>query len=395
MSAKPPPEGSSRREPTPDPSSSPWRGRGQGSHLWIGIFAIASIAMLLPVALPSATAQSAIGPVAAPTVGAAPLVYAGLPGALGGPSGPVASAAAGPQWHHLTNLTNSPSARDRFGMAYDPRSNETVLFGGYNPGSTSVIFGDTWVFRAGAWTQLSLHRAPAPRSGFVLAYDPLLGGIVLFGGEDFSIHYGDTWLFNGTAWRQLSTPTHPSDRSQYAMAYDAADRELVMFGGTTDGTHDLGDTWALNATGWHAVVSTPSPQARQFSEMAYDGQDREVVLAGGLNATSGAVNGTWAFHAGAWTKLTIHPTPPSEVQSMATTLGNGAALFFGGQASGGTTFTNATWIFHHGNWTHTGYPFVPSPRKAGGFAYDSATGAVLMFGGAATNTWLGDTWELY
>jgi hypothetical protein len=322
------------------------------------------------------------------------LAHAGGIQLLGPTTGSPIAPATRLQWHQLTNLTTGPGARDRFGMAYDPIRNETVLFGGYNPGTTQVMFNDTWVFRSGAWVHLTPSRAPAPRSGFVLSYDPARNGIVLFGGEDFSVHYSDTWLFNGTTWKLLSTGTNPGGRSQYAMAYDTADREIVLFGGT-DGSRDLGDTWAFNATGWHAVVSAHAPQARQFSEMAYDGQDRELVLAGGLNATHGAENGTWAFHAGAWTKLAIHPNPPSEVQSVATTMGNGAALFFSGQSSGGSVFSNSTWVFHHGNWTHTGYPFVPGPRKAGGLAFDTGTGYVLMFGGANAGGWLGDTWELY
>jgi hypothetical protein len=312
------------------------------------------------------------------------------------PAGPTAapSPASALQWHQLTHLPTAPSARDRFGMAYDPVLNETVLFGGYNPGSSAVIFGDTWAFRHGGWHQLAPSSSPAPRSGFVLTYDPARHGIVLFGGEDFSVHYGDTWLFNGTGWHQLSFAHNPLARSQYAMVYDGSAHAVVLFGGS-DGTRDLSDTWELNSSGWHRILGAPHPAGRQFSEMAYDPSDHEAVLTGGLNATVGAEHGTWAFSGGHWTKLAVSPNPPSEVQSLATTLPGGGALYFGGQSSGGTTLTNATWVFSHGSWTHTYYASAPGARKAGGLAYDSGGHFSLMFGGAATNVWLGDTWELY
>jgi hypothetical protein len=384
---QPPPE---RRSGTRPPQP---RVVGLRPTLGAALVALALVVILLPMASMSGASISGVG-----LRSGHDLATPAGPNRAGADSGvlvgPATAPSTSPQWHQLTNLSTAPSARDRFGMAYDRVHNETVLFGGYNPGSTAVIFNDTWVFKAGAWVHLAPRVAPAPRSGFVLAFDPGLRGIVLFGGEDFSIHYGDTWLFSGSTWTLLSTPSHPSARSQYAMAYDTADRALVLFGGT-DGSRDLGDTWEYNATGWHALVTHPSPAGRQFSEMAYDWQDHESILTGGLNATRGPMNGTWAFHAGTWTKLAISPNPPSEVQSEATTLENGVALFFGGQSSGGNTFSNSTWLFHHGSWTHTGFAFVPSPRKAGGFAYDTESEYVLMFGGAGSGVWLGDTWEIY
>lgn len=342
------------------------------------LLAVAALA-LLPVGMLSGSAAPAgVPPAAAIAYGAT----AALP------------PAATPQWHQLTNLTTAPSARDRFGLAYDPALNETVLFGGYNPGSASVIFGDTWAFRNGAWTQLAPSSAPAPRSGFVLTYDPSLHGILLFGGEDFSVHYGDTWLFNGSGWHQLNSTLSPLARSQYAIAYDGAAHAVVLFGGS-DGSRDLSDTWEFLTTGWHRVLGTPHPAGRQFSEMAFDPSDHEVILTGGLNASVGAERGTWAFAGGVWTKLAVTPNPPSEVQSEATTVPGTGALYFGGQASGGSLMTNATWVFHLGTWTHTTYASAPGARKAGGFAYDSGGHYTLMFGGAATSVWLGDTWELY
>ena len=82
-----------------------------------------------------------------------------------------------------------------------------------------------------------------------MAYDSVLGAMVLFGGENqvnsAGSYLNDTWLLNGTSWQQESIASPPARRSA-GMAYDARAGEVILFGGY-DGSTALDDTWALDA----------------------------------------------------------------------------------------------------------------------------------------------------
>lgn len=298
-------------------------------------------------------------------------------------------------WHHLAP-SNNTGPLDRFGMAYDPSTNSTVLFGGYLAGTGT--FGNTWVYYGGNWRELAITSGPAARSGIMLVYDPALKGVLLFGGEGpagSGAYYNDTWLWTGGNWTQLTPASSPSPRSQYAMAYDAFDHEIVLFGGY-DGSSVLSDTWLFYRGSWH-LSSTPTQMGpRQFATASYDAIDQQVILVGGLNSTYVGRVWTWAFHGGTWKHIATHGGPSNAVQPMSTTLPNGAVLLFGGQieVAGQSTFSDASWVFVSGAWFHVFFSHPPSPRKAGGLVYDRADGVVLQYGGADSATFLNDTWAL-
>ncbi|EQD72636.1 hypothetical protein B1B_03648, partial [mine drainage metagenome] len=64
-------------------------------------------------------------------------------------------------------------------MTQYPQDQYVVLFGGID-GST--IFGDTWTYAAGVWTNLSLTVHPQPGWGASAVFDPLNDVTILFGG---------------------------------------------------------------------------------------------------------------------------------------------------------------------------------------------------------------------
>lgn len=86
------------------------------------------------------------------------------------------------------------SPRQAVAMGYDPALKETILYGGLT-GPTSVSSSSaTWAFSASGWTQLPI-RGPGPRNFGSIAWDPRLDGMVLFGGLGTNGWYpGTTWL---------------------------------------------------------------------------------------------------------------------------------------------------------------------------------------------------------
>jgi hypothetical protein len=168
---------------------------------------------------------------------------------------PQATAGTAVQWLNLTRPGVAPEPRNRMVLVGDPASKNVLLFGGYDATGSGWL-GDTWTLAGSAWTQLSLAMSPGARSSAAAAYDPGLGGVVVFGGYDYFPHpayFNDTWLFKAGNWSELSASVAPSPRSESSMAFDPALNELVLFGGT-NGTVYMNDTWAYGADGWTQLL---------------------------------------------------------------------------------------------------------------------------------------------
>ena len=70
---------------------------------------------------------------------------------------------------------------------------ETLLFGGK---SGTTLLNDTWLLHMGRWQQMNPLASPAARSGFVMFYDPVSRGFILYGGLDSQNDLlSDTWAY--------------------------------------------------------------------------------------------------------------------------------------------------------------------------------------------------------
>jgi RHS repeat-associated protein len=153
----------------------------------------------------------------------------------------------GTNWSHLSPAT-SPPARDLASMAYDSALGKIVLFGGYN-GSTDLA--DTWTWNGTTWTSVTTPSALTARTDAGFAYDATATNLVLYGGESGSgaTYYGDTWLYGASGWVQ-ATPTHyPGLRAGQGMAYDPVLGRVLLVGGD-DASMTYNDQWLWNGTDW-------------------------------------------------------------------------------------------------------------------------------------------------
>jgi len=84
-----------------------------------------------------------------------------------------------------------------------------------------------------------------------MAYDPLRGKVVLYGGSNQTENNANTtvWEWNGAAWTQATLPNSPRPRNYSSMAYHNASGYVVMFGGlgSPNNTPYLDDTWLYGA----------------------------------------------------------------------------------------------------------------------------------------------------
>jgi CARDB len=148
-------------------------------------------------------------------------------------------------------------------MAFDPILGRTVLFGGRGTGR----LGDTWEWDGSNWTQESPSSAPFPRFFQSMAFDAQLGKTILFGG-DYIRPYAlgpsnDTWEFDGSQWIQDWTSSAPSPRAGQALVFDLSRSRVVLFGGTDETFSDpfFNDTWELGT----GIITPPGSPATTFN----------------------------------------------------------------------------------------------------------------------------------
>jgi hypothetical protein len=131
---------------------------------------------------------------------------------LFGSSGPIADTWEwdGTMWFEHFGIS-APSARDSTAAVYDTTRGVTVVFGGSVWGGGSQALNDTWEWNGATWVQRTPFGSPPVRYAHGMAFDPVRGRVVIFGGESsFTSVYGDTWEYQSVAnsqptWAALGT----------------------------------------------------------------------------------------------------------------------------------------------------------------------------------------------
>lgn len=273
----------------------------------------------------------------------------------------------------------------------DPSAGYLLSFGGFQP--PEIPSAITLEYANGLWTNLTseLSPAPAPRFAASMAYDPNIGGVILYGGCLTLNCYpalNDTWIFKSGAWTDITSIVGraPSPRGGAMLAWDPSNSDLVLFGGGGGASPNAlyNDTWEFSGNHWLNVTSSltgPSPPPMLLGQMASN-TTGPVVLFGGSGA-KGNMADTWTFSGRSWTNDTTgvgnHPIPRSEGMFSAASAAGGLLLMGG---TGGTGYLSDTWILSSNHWREISsvIPGVPSLGGAG-IAYDSRDGYVVMFGG--------------
>lgn len=272
--------------------------------------------------------------------------------------------------------TGTPPARWGAPMAYDPVRDELVLFGGAGLGG---LLGDTWTFRAGAWTPHA-GAGPSPRVDARMLVDPT--GIVLYGGSDGSKSLADLWRWNGTSWTSLGEQA-PGPRAAHGFVYDTARRRAVLFGGAL-GTQ----TWEWNGSDTWEKRGTAVPFIGEFAAATFDPLRHQGIV---VTPTS-----TFAMRDGSWDQLAVSPVPNRSNAALAYDTARDRAVLFGGVSNAGPTLAE-TLVLEPGpspQWKLLATATSPPARAATVLGFDSDRGVAVLFGGNDGLTAIGDTWEL-
>lgn len=247
----------------------------------------------------------------------------------------------GNQWVDVSPAIQ-PGQRSSAAFYFDRRLDLCVLFGGLDDW-TYKPWGDTWHWDGAKWTQSSA-QGPVPRFGPAMAFDPVRGVGVLFGGADFNTVFGDTWHYDGAKWTQVFPANSPPPRHGAVAAWDEARGRMVMFGGGSGATY-LGDHWEWDGTTWHQVQVPNGPWARIESAMAYDANRERIILHGG-NRGALTYGDTWEFDGLIWREITDTTRPTaSQGHALAFDSKRLRTVRFGGFTGKQSGQIDETWIY--------------------------------------------------
>lgn len=168
----------------------------------------------------------------------------------------------GTSWTALTPSV-SPPARFGHGMVYAVDRARTVVFGG---DTGSALRNDLWEWDnlSATWTQVIPNNpastpSPTPRSRCSMAFDPRSQQSVILGGNIGSAACAnDSWGWDGTQWTRFEpTPaTLIGARQGNQMAHDPISHRMIMVGGSCPSTAnaemwqlDIPVTWRITSYG--------------------------------------------------------------------------------------------------------------------------------------------------
>jgi hypothetical protein len=184
-------------------------------------------------------------------------------------------------WQQLHPAGASPTARHGVLAAFDARRQRLVLFGGTIDGAGGC--DELWGFDGSPWGAVEpLTTWPEPRFNKPqsIAYHPLLGAVVFYGGYRGSIsaQFDDMWSWDGSVMQRLCAGCTGQARGGSGFAYDEVTGRLVLQGGWSSG--ELAGTWESNG-GSFVQVDPSDPPARDSAGMASDPGRHVIVLLGG------------------------------------------------------------------------------------------------------------------
>ena len=296
-----------------------------------------------------------------------------------------------------------PSSRDFTGMAYDPASGETILFGGET--GWYQWKNDMWSWNGERWREIHLPEFPHLRDGHCMGYDEANREVVLFGGYNNGVYpedeiwFRDTWVWNGIEWEERFPSTRPAARIEARMVYHSGLDRLFMIGGTTQYEMTM-DIWSWDGENWDRRYFEIVPNIRVAFSLSYDTVRNIIVLFGGQKSSHEIYNDTWEFDGTDWEDRTPdEPNPPGRFRgAMAYDEYRRKTVLYGGYEE--FDYFTDTWEWDGYQWEEK-HP-EHHPENSGHFSmfYDLNRKRIILYGGRSENQlpelweWNGADWQL-
>lgn len=225
-------------------------------------------------------------------------------------AGPVTITLPTPTWAHITS--SGPVRRLAYttDMAYDPVRGVAVLYGGFGP---SDYLGDTWEWDGVEWMQRFPAHTPARRSQHELVFDSTRGTTLLFGGySTVSGNNAEVWEYDGNDWTLLTTsPGGPSPLpgQQGDAAYDPVRGKMIVLTEDVYGPIPTNRTWEFDSTTLTWQITQPSGEGPvpYSSAIVFDPAIGYTIAH--LYATVAQWYNTYLYNGTLWTPVSNAGTP--------------------------------------------------------------------------------------
>jgi hypothetical protein len=300
----------------------------------------------------------------------------------------------------------TPPARIYAAMAYDERTHELVMYGGFTELSQAGGLNDTWAWDGKGWTAVKPHTVPTIQNPS-MAYDAANHELLLVGSEVNGQQRRNSlwgWKDGESGWVQRAVwmtpdcgkscpPSADLPFAAGALAYDSLHNRTLMLTGAPAGPGN--ETWIWDGAKWRQIPTAQRPTLTSCC-VSPDGVTGRL-LALGYYFNWGGINRLWVFDGTDWT-LTPTSTPTGNVM-MTDDPSTGRPLLVRSTDVDGNP-SPGTWSWTGSTWQRL--DVAPPPALTGSsLGYDSADKAVIVFGGrdaygqAASDTWIwnGHAWN--
>lgn len=213
-----------------------------------------------------------------------------------------------------TKLGDGPSGKGRIGgrIVYDSKADKIILFGGVTVLGENKAFNETWVYdyNSNTWTQMQPNINPEPRNFQGMAYDPKSNRTIVWGGSDFAGPSPKplwSYDYNTNSWEEIKYDQGPTARDYNGFMYNEKTDRFILYGGFIGGTDE---TWVydLNSNTWQQMQPTQNPGKLSRHGMVYSPDTDKVILFGGQigNTEFYYSANTWIYdpNANTWTDVT-------------------------------------------------------------------------------------------
>ncbi len=275
-----------------------------------------------------------------------------------------------------------PSSRISVGLAFDPVRGETLLFGGLSNVNSGVFFADTWAWNGTSWTQRATSGPPGRRSG-AMAYDEARGAMVLYGGTDSNYAVlDDTWRWNGFSWTQ-AFPAHTPAATTFDMTYDAVREEVLLHGDT--------GTWTWDGLDWTQRAAPGAGVPPAGHALVFDRAREVAVLFDGVSASASAGE-IWEWDGVQWRpRASAGGLTPRDGAAAAWFEGGGHVVLSGGRVAG--IPSSDLWTWDGAAWSAVAGATAPGPREGQTLTAAADGMSLLDVGGVSGASYRGDLWS--
>ncbi len=210
----------------------------------------------------------------------------------------------------VDQAAGSPHARGRHAAAWNPVAGKLYVFGGNNrntgPDAIATLRNDLWEYDpvTNAWTNVTPASGsiPTAREFPVMAFDPVTGGMLMFGGRAGVLATdpanNETWLYLGGSWLLMTTGVGPAPRILHSMVTRSDAGDVILCAGIDQSSGvSIGmlDVWRWDGFAWSQLDNgtVTWPHGVQGNQAVYDQGRKRLVLQGGngLTATNSALYG--------------------------------------------------------------------------------------------------------